>query len=367
LELVFVRGFTLKALLLSGYDAVSHKFWREGMVKNLDHIKWTALSLPPRFFAWRTRGNSLSFAYGHRDVLAQDYDFVLTTSMTDFSALRGMVPSLANIPSVVYFHENQFAYPENKSFHSDMEIKAISIYNALCGDKVIFNTEYNRKSFVEGSKKFLKKMPDFVPKGLPELIDSKSRSINVPINPFPGEIKKNSVPTILWNHRWEYDKAPERFYLVLKKLKEFGVDFRLNIVGQVFRESPPVFDQIKEEFAESIDRWGFQESRQEYDKALGESHFIISTAIHDFQGLAVLEAADAGCIPILPDRVAYPELFDKEFIYKVDDDPEKEAENCAKMIRDYCGNLPESPDMSGLYWEKLKDDYDRCFKELLNS
>jgi len=355
----------MKILMLSGYDAMSHRQWREGLVKHLSEFEWTSLSLPPRFFAWRTRGNSLSFAYGHRDILERDYDLIVTTSMTDFSALRGMVPKLATVPSVVYFHENQFAYPENKSFHSDMEIKAISIYNALCGDHVLFNTEYNRVSFISGARKFLKKMPDHVPKGLPEVIEGKSSSLNVPIEPFCGERKSSDKLTILWNHRWEYDKAPERFYLMLKKLEEFGVDFRLNIVGQVFREIPEAFERIKSDFSEKIVRWGFQEDRAEYDAALSESDFVVSTAIHDFQGLAILEAADAGCIPVLPGRVAYPELFDKRFIYKVSDDEQAEAENCARLIMKLKDE--SAPEMNSFYWENLKDRYRKVFETIVKN
>jgi glycosyltransferase involved in cell wall biosynthesis len=36
---------------------------------------------------------------------------------------------------------------------------------------------------------------------------------------------------------------------------------------------------------------------------------IVSTAHHEFFGLAVVEAAAAGCLPLLPPRRAYPELF----------------------------------------------------------
>jgi hypothetical protein len=46
---------------------------------------------------------------------------------------------------------------------------------------------------------------------------------------------------ILWNHRWEYDKAPERFFGALRQLQQHEVDFRLQVLGQRFRNSPPVF------------------------------------------------------------------------------------------------------------------------------
>ena len=98
----------MRILLLSAYDADSHVYWRKGLVEHLDEHEWTVLSLPGRYFSWRMRGNSLSWAFEQRELLSQAYDLVVATSMTDLSALRGFVPSLAQIPTLVYFHENQF-------------------------------------------------------------------------------------------------------------------------------------------------------------------------------------------------------------------------------------------------------------------
>ncbi len=64
---------------------------------------------------------------------------------------------------------------------------------------------------------------------------------------------------------------------------------------------PKSFATIEKEFAGNILNWGFAESRDRYEEILAESSFIISTSIHDFQGLSVIEAADAGCTPILPE------------------------------------------------------------------
>ena len=67
------------------------------------------------------RGNPLSWAVSERAELERDYDLVVATSMVDLATLKGLVPSLANTPSVVYFHENQFAYPLSAEQHNSIE------------------------------------------------------------------------------------------------------------------------------------------------------------------------------------------------------------------------------------------------------
>ncbi|MEM1008468.1 MAG: DUF3524 domain-containing protein, partial [Myxococcota bacterium] len=48
-------------LLLSAYDAQSHRQWWKGLVRALDHWNWCVKTLPARYFSWRFRGNALSW------------------------------------------------------------------------------------------------------------------------------------------------------------------------------------------------------------------------------------------------------------------------------------------------------------------
>ncbi len=75
----------MRILLLSAYDAHSHRRWRQGLVDAFPDWQWTVLTLPPRNFLWRIRGNSLSWAFSERETLEQPYDLVIATSMTDLS------------------------------------------------------------------------------------------------------------------------------------------------------------------------------------------------------------------------------------------------------------------------------------------
>ncbi|MFK8067852.1 MAG: DUF3524 domain-containing protein [Gammaproteobacteria bacterium] len=363
-----------KILLFSAYDALSHRYWREGLVVNFPEHDWAVLTLPARYFRWRIRGNSLTWAFSEQEVLSQTYDLVIATSMTDLATLRGLVPSLAQIPSIVYFHENQFAYPEGDHKQHNVEAKMVTIYSALTADKVVFNSDYNRQTFLEGSASFLGKMPDGIPVGVCDQIAQKAVVLPVPLNePInkPNENiffkKKQSSFTILWNHRWEYDKAPERFLQALIELKERKVDFKLNMLGQQFRQMSAVFDQMKENLSDHIQNWGFVESEEAYRSIMIESDVVVSSALHDFQGLSILEAVICGCVPVVPDRLAYREFIADQFRYEsYFADKEKEVQELAdhleRLSRDYKNNkLIETPDLSKLCWGNLKEKYRQEF------
>ena len=73
-----------KILLLSPYDAMSHRFWRQGLTQFLTaeiaNVEILNVTLPARYFSWRHRGNSLSLAFDKR--LNNQFDLVIATSMT---------------------------------------------------------------------------------------------------------------------------------------------------------------------------------------------------------------------------------------------------------------------------------------------
>lgn len=312
----------MKILLLSAYSAQSHQTWCDNVMAMFPECEWTLLSLPGRFFNWRIRGNALSWGIGQRNTLEKKYDLVLATSMVDCATLRGLVPNLAATPWIVYFHENQFEYPVSaKNDHA--EPKMVSLYNALCAEKVIFNSNYNYQSFIAGLDAFLTKMPDEVPKDTVKIISTKCEVVAVPINFNEEEnnqiaVKtknKNMEPVLLWNHRWEYDKGPQQLYNLIAELVKRKFKFKLNLIGQQFRVVPDALSMIKNDFPDILLNYGFIELADDYKMVLESSDYVLSTSLHDFQGLAVLEAVAAGCIPVVPNRLAYTEIFQEQYQY----------------------------------------------------
>jgi glycosyltransferase involved in cell wall biosynthesis len=195
--------------------------------------------------------------------------------------------------------------------------------SALAADYVWFNSEHNKSSFLGALNPFLKRMPDYQPLWVPDAIKDKSFVCPPGIERIdrPEESEDTSTPLrILWAARWEYDKNPDDFFTAVEKLEQEDVDFKIDVIGERFRNYPEVFDKAGKQFASQIERWGYQESKDEYVQALRDADVFVSTANHEFFGLSALEAAAGGTVVILPDRLAYPEVFEKngkgaEFFY----------------------------------------------------
>lgn len=376
----------MKILLLSPYDAMSHRYWRNTLEAQFPEHQWVILSMAARYFSWRIRGNSLSYAFEHRETLEQDYDLLIATSMTDLSALRGMSPGLADIPTLVYFHENQFAYPDSEQAYSTVEAQILNLYTALSADRIAFNSSYNRESFLNGAEALLTRLPDHVPLDCLRHINEHSEILPVPITITPTSPSSKFTPTdaplqILWNHRWEYDKGPEILFECVQQLKQQSALFTMHIVGQQFRQQPDVFAKIKAQLGDHLGRWGFIENKVEYQHLLQQSDVVLSTAIHDFQGIAVLEAVAAGCIPLVPDRLAYQELFAPDFRYASSltehggnwkTRPKEEgaaiSTQLLRYIKDKTSNrLPAAPDLKKFGWPHLKTAYRSAFEATINS
>ena len=83
-------------------------------------------------------------------------------------------------------------------------------------------------------------------------------------------------------------------------------------------EVPDVFLRSKELLHDRCVQWGFVERREKYFELLSKSDVIVSTALHEFFGLSVVEAIYAGVHPLLPRRLSYPEI-----IRSLDGDPNR--------------------------------------------
>jgi glycosyltransferase involved in cell wall biosynthesis len=349
----------MNILLLSPYDAASHRYWHQGLMHHLREQHITLVTLPPRYFSWRFRGNSLSLAFDPR--LAGDWDLLLATSMTDLSALRGMRPNLATTPCLLYFHENQFAYPEQGARTHLVERQITSLYAALSADQLLFNSAFNRRTFLDGVATLLGRLPDLVPAGLVDRLSARARVLPVPLwsDCFATHVPQSVSATttgaaaplaIVWNHRWEYDKGVAALQLLVTALLASGLDFVLHLIGQSFRQIPVPLQQVIADLQQAgrLGECGYIAARADYLALLRRCQVVLSTAEHEFQGIAVLEAVAAGCLPLVPDALAYQDFIPDQWRYA---DQDQAVQMLLALAAQWqAGALPKAPAQSHLSW-----------------
>lgn len=194
----------------------------------------------------------------------------------------------------------------------------VNLYSALAADCVVFNSAYNRDSFIDGARTFLKKMPENLPAAKPlEALRARAMVLPVPIADGPESstaVNKTVPKRIVWNHRWEYDKNPDDFFAVLFALSDAGVVFELAVLGQRFRQAPAIFDEAEQRLAKHSVAWGPQPEHA-YRELLDSAGIVVSTTWHEFQGLAIMEAAQRGALPLVPDRLCFPALYPPAYRY----------------------------------------------------
>jgi glycosyltransferase involved in cell wall biosynthesis len=310
-----MKRHDMRILALEPYYGGSHKAFLDGW-SALSRHDWTILTLPPYKWKWRMRHAAVTFAQEVHEHLSEKpaWDLLFCSDMLNLAEFRGLTRrDLGDLPSVVYFHENQLPNPVRVESERDYQFAMTNMTSALAADAVWFNSAFHRDSFLDGLDTFLKRMPDHQPTDAVDAIREKAHVHPPGVTTMPVRCGRKSGPLqILWAARWEHDKAPQDFFDALAILAKQGVAFRISVIGEQFREVPEIFARARKDFGDCIDRWGYQESRAQYEAALSEADVFVSTAQHEFFGLCAVEAALAGAVPLLPKRLAYPEVFGLE-------------------------------------------------------
>jgi glycosyltransferase involved in cell wall biosynthesis len=301
-----------EVLALNSYHGGSHRAFLDGWSRHSRH-RFAALTLPPYKWKWRMRHAAVTFAEQVSRLVREGHgwDVLFCTDMLNLAEFRGLCPpQVCRLPTIAYFHENQLTYPSRHPDERDLHFAFTNMTTALAADRLWFNSAFHRDEFCEALRALLRRMPDYAPSHAVSEIDAKAEVHPPGIEAFPPRGRRPRGPLhILWVSRWEHDKGPDTFFQALYQLSALGVDFRLSVLGESFGQVSPCFDEARQRLGAHIHRWGYLPSREDYRAALAAADVVVSTAGHEFFGIAVVEAVAAGCFPLVPHRLAYPEVF----------------------------------------------------------
>lgn len=291
----------------------SHAAWADGYGRHSRHDV-VRLELPGRYWKWRMHGGAITL--GHEFLRRQlQPALLLATDMLDLTTFLAVTRrQTSGTPTAFYFHENQLTFPPPPGSKRDLHYGFINYASALVADAVFFNSRYHLDEFFEELPRLLKHFPDFTELETIERLRERA-GVLVPgvaltrFDEFRPETPRHGPLTILWNHRWEYDKNPDEFFAALKRLDEAGLPFEVMVAGESFRQRPEEFLAAREWLGPRLRHFGYAEDFGTYARLLWEADVQVSTARHEFFGLATIEAMYCDCLPILPDRLAYPEYI----------------------------------------------------------
>jgi glycosyltransferase involved in cell wall biosynthesis len=313
-------------------------------------------------------------------------DLIVATDMLDLSTFLSITRrATSSLPIVLYAHENQLTYPLPKDPNQggmrrqrgerDLHYAFINLTSMLSADRVVFNSEFHLQSVIENLPKFLGHFPEY--REL-QCVDSvRERSIVLPVGiDFTGlgEARVKSapegVPLILWNQRLEYDKNPAVFLSVLEQIAAESVEFRVALCGESFQRQAREFLPAIERLGDRVIHFGFAPLKL-YRQLLWRAEITVSTAVHEFFGVSIVEATACETFPILPRRLSYPEIIPSSF-----------HQHCLYRSREELGTLLKtaiqerartrrlaialSADMRRFDWKSIIQRYDSLFGELVS-
>ena len=325
----------LSVLLVEPFFTGSHEVWATGWQEHSRH-RLHLLTQPGTHWRHRMMAASVPLAQATQEHVARHGapDVVVASDMVDLAGFLGLCRSeLVGVPAVVYFHENQLTQPTSPNGVGGLRDRHLAWTNwrsLLAAEEVWFNSAWQRDSMTDALDDLLAGGPagddqrpllDGVrdhfqvrPVGC-DLADLLEVAVPGSDGPPRDPGAATEAPLVLWNHRWAHDKGLDVAVKSMLAVASQGIDFRLAVVGTDDHHDPSRGDKLLEPLGDRVVHRGWLEPER-YRQVLAEADVVVASARQENFGISVVEAVAAGCVPVVPDALAYPEsISDPTFRY----------------------------------------------------
>lgn len=321
-------------LIVMGF--ASHTTWAEGFQRaSVEHDVHVEVVPCDR---WKFRLLVAAAELEHK--VEEDDDIVVVDGMLDVTVLVALLksdrPSHCCPKVFVYFHENQLTTPftsqdRDKKQQTHWHYGMAHWRSLQVADGCIFNSQTHLDAFSKALPRVINEQcpRDSVQWHLSrchELLSTKCAvlrygleldelySLSESTIPTPATTmamqSNDQIPVILWNARLEEDKDPATFLDILHEARRrCKTPFRLIVLGTDPSKEQIWTSRIRSEFADQLLYLGWCQNRQDYAKWLRQASIVISTAQHETFGISIVESVFCGALPLLPNRLSYPEIF----------------------------------------------------------
>ena len=359
-----------RGLFVEPFYGGSHRAFLDGLERHSRH-EIVTLTLPEGEWRRRMRRGAQELAPMARE-LEGEFDFLVASDMLDLAAFLALTrPRFERVPVLAYFHENQMTYPRLKGTKFNSWFGQINYMSALAADAAAFNSAFHREDFLGALRTLLNQPTNWLTEGGVDAIEAKADVLPVGvelgwIEALAAERRNDGPRTILWNHRWEFDKSPELFARILRVQRERAVPFRLIIAGEPGDNPSEAITSMPHEFGDELLHFGYAESKEEYGRLLWRSDIVVSSTRHEFFGVGMVEAMAAGCIPCAPRRYNYPALVPAELHEQLlwDDEPDFVAKLEALLTNPLPERSPLQSSARRYAWDTVAPQWDAALERL---
>ncbi|MCC6239927.1 MAG: DUF3524 domain-containing protein [Phycisphaerales bacterium] len=287
----------LDIIALEPFYGGIRKLALETLIRHSRH-RWTVLKLPPRRIERRLMAAATWFSEQLTRHWVGRADILLTSEALNLADFHRFMPSLARVPSVVYFHSNQLPPVHNVE---DDAVHLVNLNTAQAATEIWFNSLFHLRDFLHKASALVSRHPELSGR-----------------NPMPELIGKaqHMPPPIDWH---AVEKADARKQVTRMKRRAF-VDTRdaniklINAAYNLLQRRADKWNFITvgpvDDLAPEIPRQTIVETDEAAQiQAMYQCSVMISTKIGATCDQYAIFGLAAGCFPIWPRIGIYPELL----------------------------------------------------------